>query len=67
MDKMGILVLPNTLVIRTFLASYTVAKFAVYGEKFKVVANDYIVDGNSIIVSVEPYTEPDESEVTKNE
>lgn len=67
MDKMGILVLPNTLVIRTLLASHTVAKFTVYDQKFKVVANDYIVDGNSIIVSVDPYTEPDESEVTKNE
>ena len=67
MGKMGMLVLPNLLTIRALLASYAGAIFTVYDCKFKVVTNDYIVDGDSIIVSVEPYTEPDKSEVTKNE
>lgn len=64
---MGILVLSNTPLVRASLASLLGAVFTIYNQQFKVVTTDYIIDGGSIIVSLEPYTEPTESEVTTNE
>ena len=66
-DKMGILVLSNTEYARRRLASLETDVFDVYGQVFKVVTADYIIDGDSIIVSLEPYTEPTESEVRISE
>ena len=63
-DKMGILVLSNTEYARTRLNSLIGDVFTVYNQQFKVVTADYIIDGDSIIVSLEPYTEHTESEVT---
>ena len=64
---MGMLVLSNTPLVRASLASLLGAVFTIYEQKFKVVTTDYIIDGDSIIVSLERYTEPTKSEVTKNE
>lgn len=61
---MGILVLSNTGYARTRLNSLIGDVFTVYDQQFKVVTADYIIDGDSIIVSLEPYTEHTESEVT---
>lgn len=64
---MGILVLSNTAYARTMLTSLSGDIFTVYNQQFRVVTTDYIIDGDSIIVSLEPYTAPTESEVTISE
>lgn len=66
-DKMGILVLSNTEYARRRLASQAPDIFNVYNQSFQVVTTDYIIDGDSIIVSLEPHTAPTESEVRISE
>lgn len=64
---MGILVLSSTEYARRRLASQAPDVFNVYNQSFQVVTTDYIIDGDCIIVSVEPFTGPTESEVTISE
>lgn len=64
---MGILVLSNTEYARRKLATLEPDIFNVYNQSFKVVTTDYIIDGDSIIVSLEPYTGHIESEVRISE
>lgn len=64
---MGILVLSNTQYVRSRLASQAPDIFNVYNQSFQVVTSDYIIDGDSIIVSLEPHTAPTESEVRISE